>query len=283
MKIRFLTENKTSCEGILAEHGLSIYIESKGRKILFDSGASDVFAFNAERMGVDLSEVDLAVVSHGHYDHTGGFPLFCRVNDHAPIYIHKNAFRQSHGVSDGKIEEEMCGIRWTPEQKKALESRMHLTDGPVFITEDIVITGTIPTAEGFEPSEKFYYKNLDGNPVEDDMSHEQALAIREDDGIYLFSGCSHRGIVSAIEAAKAIFPEDKIAMVIAGMHLYEADHKTRADVTNSILAAEVEKVMPVHCTGMDAICELKSMMRDRCVIAQAGDCFEFGADETDEK
>lgn len=279
MKIRFLTENKTTSEGILAEHGLSIHIETGGIRILFDSGASDVFAFNAERMGVDLSEVDLAVVSHGHYDHTGGFPLFCRMNREAPVYIHKNAFRQSHGSSGGRIEEEMCGIRWNDEQKKAMESRMHLTDGPVYITGDIVITGTIPTAKGFEPSEKFYYRNLDGNPIEDDMSHEQALVIREREGIYLFSGCSHRGVMSAIEAAKEIFPEEKVAMVISGMHLYEADHKSRAEVINGILAADVEKVMPVHCTGMEAICELKSMMRDRCVIAQAGDSFEFGTDD----
>jgi len=76
MKISFLTENKTDREGILAEHGLSVHIETGNRKILFGAGASDIFAYNAERMGIDLARIEMAVVSHGHYDHTGGFPLF---------------------------------------------------------------------------------------------------------------------------------------------------------------------------------------------------------------
>ena len=109
MEFKFLVENKTESEGILAEHGLSVFIDTGDRKILFDAGASDVFSMNAERMKVDLSEVDLAVISHGHYDHTGGFPMFCRLNRKAPIYVHKNAFRESHGFEDGKIEDEMCG------------------------------------------------------------------------------------------------------------------------------------------------------------------------------
>ena len=275
MKISFLTENKTDREGILAEHGLSVHIETGDSKILFDAGASDIFAYNAERMGIDLAQIEMAVVSHGHYDHTGGFPLFSRVNSKAPIYTHKNAFRQSHGSSEGKIEKEMCGIRWSDEQKEALEGRMHLTDGPIFMNENIGITGTVPLTEGFEPSEKFYYANLDGNPVEDDMSHEQCLVIREETGLYVFSGCCHRGVVSAIEAAKAMFDGEKIALLVAGMHLYEADHKTRAHVINRLMQMDVEKIMPVHCTGMEAICELKSMLRDRCIIAQAGRSYEF--------
>ena len=94
MEFQFLVENKTETEGVLAEHGLSIYIDTGDKKILFDAGASDAFAMNADRMKVDLSQVDFAVVSHGHYDHTGGFPMFCRRNRKAPIYIHKNAFRE---------------------------------------------------------------------------------------------------------------------------------------------------------------------------------------------
>ena len=79
MEFKFLVENKTESEGILAEHGLSIFIDTGDKKILFDAGASDAFALNAERMKVDLGQVNLAVISHGHYDHTGGIPLFCRL------------------------------------------------------------------------------------------------------------------------------------------------------------------------------------------------------------
>lgn len=274
MRYQFLVENKTDHEGILAEHGLSIYIETEEKTILFDAGASDVFSLNADRMDIDLSRVDLAVVSHGHYDHTQGFPLFCRINRRAPIYLHKNAFRRSHGFRDGKIEEEMCGIRWSDEAKNAMEDRIRFTDGSVWITDRIAITGTVPCAEGFLPSEQFYYYNLDGHPVEDDMSHEQCLVIREEKGITIFSGCSHRGVISALNAGKALFPGEKVAALIAGMHLYEADAKTRAAVIDELAEADIERVLPVHCTGMNAICELKARLGCCCVIAQAGDSFD---------
>ena len=270
MKFQFLTENKTTHDRILAEHGLSIYIEGGGKKILFDAGETNVFASNAEVMGVDLSQVDLAVVSHGHSDHTGGFPLFCRLNGKAPIYLHKNAYRKSHGFEDGKIEEDVCGILWTDEQKKEMEDRIHYTDGTCRITEDIVITGTIPAGEGFTPTERFYYYDENGEAVEDDMSHEQALVIREEDGLYIFSGCSHRGILNAVYEAKRLFPEEPVAAIVAGMHLYVATAEDRARVVEELKTCAVDRLYPVHCTGMDAICDLRIAFGDRCVIAEAG-------------
>ena len=114
MRFRFLMENKTDGPGCIAEHGLSIYIETQGRRILFDTGASGLFVQNAEKLGVDLGRVDDVVISHGHYDHTGGVPAFCDCNKTAPIYIHKNAFHETYGLEqNGEWEKEPCSIRWT--------------------------------------------------------------------------------------------------------------------------------------------------------------------------
>ena len=162
-------ENKTDREGILAEHGLSIYIEAQGKKILFDAGASNLFASNAAKLKVDLGAVDFAVVSHGHYDHTGGFPIFHQINPKAPIYIHRNALRVSYGTEGGALGEggvldkEPCSIRWTDKELKDLADQLMFTDGPVEITEDIKITGTVPYAEGFKPTDYFYC--YDGDPL----------------------------------------------------------------------------------------------------------------------
>ncbi|MDO4546000.1 MAG: MBL fold metallo-hydrolase, partial [Bacillota bacterium] len=214
---KFLVENKTDNPGIMAEHGLSIYIEAKGKKILFDAGATDLLVANSEMMGADLAQVDLAVVSHGHYDHTGGFPAFCRINENAPIYIHKNAFRESYGYEGDRLEDITCGIRWSKEQRDIIGKRLILTDGPVKITEDIRVTGTVPYAEGFFPTERFFYYGEDGKELmEDDMSHEQCLVIREPEGLYIFSGCSHRGAVSALECGKSMFPGEPVAVFVAG-------------------------------------------------------------------
>lgn len=273
MKFQFLVENKTDNPGVMAEHGLSIYIEADGKKILFDAGATELVVENAKTLGIDLADIDLAVVSHGHYDHTGGFPAFCRRNEKAPIYIHKNAFRRSFGLVDGKPEKELSAIRWSEAELEELQNRLVFTDGPQWITENICITGTVPLAEGFEPTENFYYYNDAGQMVTDDMSHEQCLVIRQEDGLYIFSGCSHRGVISALNACKAMFPGERVAVLAAGMHLYSASDEDRASVMDQVIAEDLDMVMPVHCTGIRAICDLKTALGEKCVIATAGDVF----------
>lgn len=270
---KFLVENKTEHSGMLAEHGLSIYIETDGKKILFDAGATDIVTANADVMGVKLADVDLAAVSHGHYDHTGGFPAFCALNEKAPVYIHKNAFRDSYGFRDGEPEEEKSGIRWSEEEKSAMSDRFIFTDGPVYITENICITGAVPYAEGTNITEGFYFRDENGEWQKDDMSHEQCLVIREPDGLYIFSGCSHRGVISALEAGKAMFPGERVAALVAGMHLYSAAEEDRAYVVQQIASEGLDRVMPVHCTGIKAICDLKTKLGDACVVAVAGDVF----------
>ncbi len=273
MRFGFLMENRTDKAGLTAEHGLSIYIEACGKKILFDAGATELMVKNAERMGIDLAAVDLAVVSHGHYDHTGGFPAFCRVNDKAPIYVHRNAFRESYELKDGQLYGSDDGIRWTDEEKTAMAGRLILTDGPQWITDDICVTGTIQPEEGFEPTEVFYYRDEDGNITADDMSHEQCLVLRQPEGLYVFSGCSHTGVIGALNAAKKLFPGEKVAVLAAGMHLYKASDLERRRVVEAVAAEAPERVIPVHCTGTDAICDFRGLLGKRCVTAGAGDWF----------
>lgn len=273
MKFQFLMENKTDTPGIVAEHGLSIYIEADGKKILFDAGATDLVMENARALDIHLEDVDLAVVSHGHYDHTGGFPAFSRINAEAPIYIHKNAFRKSFGLTDGEPEKEISAIRWTDAERRELEPRLVYTDGPLRITENICITGTVPYAAGTRPTETFYYYDDNGERIADDMSHEQCLIIRQPQGLCVFSGCSHRGVVSALEAGKAMFPGERIAMLAAGMHLYSASAEDRTCVVEQVVAENLDRVIPVHCTGIKAICDLKAALGERCIVATAGDVF----------
>ncbi|MDO4485289.1 MAG: MBL fold metallo-hydrolase [Bacillota bacterium] len=274
MKFGFLVENKTDTPGVTAEHGLSIYIEADGKKILFDAGASDMLLKNAVAMKIKLDDIDLAVVSHGHYDHTGGFPAFCRINSKASVYIHKNALRKSYGMENGCLEKVSCGIRWTEDEMNTIRERLVYTDGPVYLTDNIGITGTVPYAEGFRPTEKFYYYNEEGDLAEDDMSHEQCLVIRQQEGLYIFSGCSHRGVISALEAGKAMFPEKKVAVLAAGMHLYSASDQNRKYVVEQVAAEGLRRIMPVHCTGIKALCELKSRLGDACTAAAAGDIYD---------
>lgn len=259
----------------MAEHGLSIYIESQGKKILFDTGASDLFLKNGENINVDISQVDEVVISHGHYDHTQGVPCFCRENKNAPIYIHKEAFHESYSINHSKTEMKPSGIRWTKSEVEEIRPRLVLTDGVTYLTDNIVISGTIPDLKDEIIPKQFYRKIGDGEYIKDPMDHEQILVIKEEGGIYIFSGCSHKGIIPAIAYAREIFPGEPIVGLVAGMHLYNASDEMRKSVVDKVVLEDMDFVMPVHCTGIEAICDLKARLKDKCIVATAGDSYGY--------
>lgn len=281
MKVEILTENRTNHPDCLAEHGLSVYIESGDRKILFDLGASDLYQQNARLMKVDLEQVDTVVISHGHYDHTGGIPSFCELNKKAKIYIHEKAFMTTYGMENGKLDEEPCSIRWTEQQHELVRGRLVLTNGVTWLTDDIAVSGTIPKIENCISTESFYFKNEDGSLMTDPMEHEQFLAIRIRDengnsrGFFLFSGCSHNGVIPCLRYAKALFLDERVLGFLAGMHLYNANSETRNMILEQVAAEEIDYILPVHCTGILAICDLRQLMGARCIPAGVGDKFNF--------
>ncbi len=276
MKFTMLSENRTNHSECLAEHGLSVYIEAADRKILFDLGASDICLQNARKLKIDLRKADTVVISHGHYDHTGGVPSFVKTNSNAKIYIHENAFSNFYGVENGTLDEEPCGIPWT-QQLETFRDRLVLTSSAVWLTDDMVVSGTIVKPDDFSPTEPFYIKNEDGSFTEDAMDHEQFLAIRERDeygkskGVYIFSGCSHNGVIPCLNHANLLFPGERIVCLLAGMHLYNSSTIMRKKVLEQVAAEEIDYILPVHCTGILAICDLRQLMGERCIPAGAGD------------
>jgi 7,8-dihydropterin-6-yl-methyl-4-(beta-D-ribofuranosyl)aminobenzene 5'-phosphate synthase len=275
MRIVFLSENKTDRPPYMGEHGLSIYIETGENKLLFDGGASHLFLDHAKEKGIDLSKVDNCIVSHGHYDHTGGFPDFIKINSTAPIHLHPASFNEVYGEEKGIMDEEPCSILWTQDQRKLLEPRLSLSKDPVFISEDIVISGEIPEEFGNQSVEDFHIKNQDGTYILDTMDHEQFLMVRESRKLYLFFGCSHKGVFPALRYARTFFPYEEIELLVAGMHLYNADLEQVDSIMEELQTFNIQKLMPVHCTGIHAIARMKEMDHERVVIATVGDEYEF--------
>lgn len=239
MKLITLIENTTCSPTLACEHGLSLYLETGAHKILFDMGQSSAFAENAEKLGIDLSLVDFAVLSHGHYDHGGGLETFLHRNRTAPVYLSCHAFEPHFNASGKDI-----GLK-TP----ASSERLIFIQGVTELASGLTLY-TVP----FPPTDTAGMTFRDGQP--EDFRHEQYLLIEESGKRILISGCSHKGIVAIAEH----FRPD---VLIGGFHFMKTeDENLLADAANRLLALNCTYYTG-HCTGQKQYDFLKSRMGDR--------------------
>ena len=249
MKLVTLMENTTACDNLRCEHGLSLYLETGDHKILFDAGQSSAFAENAEKLGVDLREVDFAVLSHGHYDHGGGLEEFLKINNTAPVYISSHAF-EPHYSANGYIglDLQLQG----KEQLRSVAEETALAEGITLYQLDVVPADTA----GLEMEEQ-------GQRKPDDFRHEQYLLVEEGGKRILISGCSHKGILQIMEA----FRPD---ILVGGFHFMKITEEAKlAEAAKKLL--EYDTVYYTgHCTGLTQYAYLKSVMGDQLHYIAAG-------------
>lgn len=232
MKIVCLTEN-TAVNGCTSEHGLSLFIDTDDVKLLFDMGQTDLFAKNAQQLSVDLSKVDVAVLSHGHYDHGGGLKSFIEINDTAPVYIPQNAFVKHYNGQTKYI-----GL-----DKELLSNKRLITvyeDTKIFDGITIINYKSVPQKHKFGCFG--LKKELNGVIVDDDFDHEQYLLIERDNKRVLISGCSHRGIINIVEAIK---PD----IVIGGFHTSKMELDDELSTIGKKLSQCSCTFFTCHCTG----------------------------------
>jgi len=258
MIVRVLMENTAENPLLAAEHGLSLYIETDHHKILFDAGQSDAFEGNAARMGVDLSAVDLCVLSHGHYDHSGGLARFLEINDHAPVYVHERAFEAHHNASGKYIGVDPL-LAEHPRIVRAGD-RLEIDGSLTLCTCNDQIDSIPASARGMTVC-----KN--GVHTQDDFLHEQYLVISEGEKHTVVSGCSHKGILNIV---RWLSPD----VLIGGFHFMKLD-PTGEDAAYLFSAADALLAQPCiyytgHCTGDAAFAFLKARMGSRLHGLHAG-------------
>lgn len=285
MKLYVLIENTTDSD-LQCEHGLSLYIEYQDKKILLDAGSSDAFSRNARQMGIDLAAVDMAFLSHGHYDHSGGLDTFIRENGTAPVYAMEKVMEQYASASGGILHE--IGV---PENVKAvMKDRLVPIEQVIQIEEGITLvphSTPVNTLRAIGEKAGLYRKaNDEWQP--DDFAHEMSLVLETAKGLVIFNSCSHGGVQNIIAEVKNALPGKKIYAYVGGLHMKgrkdgeEICTFTEEEVkalANVIREEGIEVLLTGHCTGEPAIVLLENYLAEGQIVRLCtGTVFELGGE-----
>ncbi len=257
-----------SCGG---EWGLSIYIEYEGKKILYDAGASSLFARNAEKLNIPLSQVDYGVLSHAHYDHANGMEEFFRLNNQASFYLQSACgencykrvlfFNKYIGIPRGILEKE--------------SGRICHVSGNCQLAEGIsLISHSTPGLDAIGSREKMYVRNA-RRWQPDDFAHEQSLVFDTPKGLVVFNGCCHGGLENIIRETAEAFPGRPIYALTGGFHLF---NKPEAEVHALALRMKdmgIERIYTGHCTGEKAFEILRRELGESITQLKVGLTMEF--------
>ena len=264
MKWTVLTDNRTQNPLLQTEHGLSILLETEKHRLLLDTGASDVFICNAEKLGIDLSTVDYVFISHGHGDHAGGLKHFMEINDKAKVIVSPDALK-SRFYSKRRYLHSI-----TTEWPNIPQERLLVIEQSESIDDDIFILAHIPQIHPMpEGNQHLLIEKSDGSYVNDEFRHELALYT---DGL-LFTGCAHSGLENILAACP--FP---VNTVLGGFHLLD-NHENEDKLLE--LAYRLTDAYPQtqfytsHCTGDSVFATLHRVMGEKIKAFSCGTREEY--------
>lgn len=255
MKITVLSDN-IGCGTLKGEWGLSFHIEFNGKQYLLDTGGSDLFLSNARELGIDISEVDCAILSHAHYDHSLGMEAFFLTNSKADFYVSPNAGENCYagfsfiskyiGIPKGILSKYKDRIKTPP--------------GVTEIAKDVFIVPHSTAGLSKIGRQSHLYIRHGWIYAPDNFSHEQSLVFRTEGGLIIFNSCSHSGADVVMAEVSRAFPGEKVKAYLGGLHLFRMTDKKVKKIAEKIKNAGLGCVITGHCTGDRAFAVLKSCL-----------------------
>ena len=274
MKIQVLIDNIASCCGsrkLFGEWGLSVYVEFEGKRYLLDTGASHLFAKNAVVMGVDLSKIDMGVLSHAHFDHSDGMAKFFHANKTAPFYLRKGAGENcyhTHKLLGRFTYHEYIGIH--KGFLKRFADRIRFAEGDMQIAPNVyLVPHKTPGLEAIGERAHLSVKE-NGKYRYDSFDHEQSLVFDTPKGLFVMNSCSHGGADNIVKEIEATFPDKNIYAILGGFHLFRYKDEVVRAFAERLRELDVQKIYTGHCTGNRAFEILHEVLGDRAEQMRCG-------------
>jgi len=270
LRITTLSENTAGLGNFLGEWGLSILVETDGPNILFDTGQSISASHNADILGVDLSQIDKIVLSHGHFDHTGGLRQVLRkIGKEIEIIAHPDIWAVKYSRREGQ-EDKYIGIPFQRQELESLGARFNLTTESVRLTDNIMTTGEIPMATDYEEIEPYLVVKEGNRFKQDKLLDDQALIINTEPGLVVILGCAHRGIINTLYHAQQLTGVKTIDTVLGGCHLMDASEERIRLTIAALKELGVQRLGVSHCTGLPASAIMAQEFGDGFFFNNAG-------------
>ncbi len=254
--------------GLVGEHGLSFFIEAGKRKVLFDTGQGLALPVNAKALGIDLASVEAVVLSHGHYDHTGGLKALLSVNRRFTLFAHPDAFAHKFSRRDNRVHP--IGLSMGQKDLEATGIRVVLSTAPMEVVPGITTTGEIPMETAYERIDTALFTGkceaLQPDPLKDDLS--LILHARNGHGVLL--GCAHRGVVNILTQVEKINGKKRLLALAGGLHLTGASGARVNRIMEALERFSPEILAPGHCTGFPAVFRLWAAFEENFRLNQVG-------------
>lgn len=274
VQVSILVENTTPTPSFVGEYGFAAMVDIDGKRYLFDTGCSGALFPNAASLGLNLTDIEGVIISHGHFDHTGALLPVIEKSNNKKIYAHSNIFaHRPVQLGNGQYREIGCACNREELEKAGAE--LIFTDVFTAIAPSIFVTGEVPRITAYEDVGARFQIEKDGQFFDDALIDDMAMVIDRPEGLIIISGCAHSGIINIMDYVCKKIGKDHIQAFIGGTHLIGASDNRMVKTIEALRNISIDRLIVSHCTGFHAAAKLYNAMPDKVIKGDAGMVFTF--------